>query len=68
MKTKALKDAIDKYEFDIIFGGARRDEESSRSKERIVSVREKKDIYGTLKIKNQNYGIYLIMKKKMIKH
>ena len=41
MKTEALKQAIDKYKFDFIFGGARRDEEQSRSKERIVSVREK---------------------------
>ena len=40
MKTEALKQAIDKYKFDFIFGGARRDEEQSRSKERIVSVRE----------------------------
>ena len=35
MKTQALKQALKKYEFDIIFGGARRDEEKSRSKERI---------------------------------
>lgn len=41
MKTKALKDALDKYQFDVIYGGARRDEEASRSKERIVSVRDK---------------------------
>jgi sulfate adenylyltransferase subunit 2 len=41
MKTKALKDALDKYQFDIIYGGARRDEEASRSKERIVSIRDK---------------------------
>ena len=41
MKTKALKDALDKYKFDVIYGGARRDEEASRSKERIVSVRDK---------------------------
>lgn len=41
MKTKALRDALDKYKFDIVYGGARRDEEASRSKERVVSVREK---------------------------
>ena len=40
MKTKALKDALDKYNFDIVYGGARRDEEASRSKERVVSVRD----------------------------
>ncbi len=42
MKTEALKQAIDNYKFDFIFGGARRDEEQSRSKERIVSLREEK--------------------------
>jgi sulfate adenylyltransferase subunit 2 len=40
MKTQALKQALDAHGFDIIFGGARRDEEKSRAKERIVSVRE----------------------------
>jgi sulfate adenylyltransferase subunit 2 len=40
MKTQALKQALDTHGFDIIFGGARRDEEKSRAKERIVSVRE----------------------------
>ena len=45
MKTEALKKAIDYYKFDFIFGGARRDEEQSRSKERIVSVRERKHIW-----------------------
>ena len=44
MKTKALKDALDNYKFDVVYGGARRDEEASRSKERVVSVRE----YGHL--------------------
>ena len=39
MKTEALKQAIDKYKFDAAFGGARRDEEKSRAKERIISYR-----------------------------
>jgi sulfate adenylyltransferase subunit 2 len=39
MKTDALKQALDKYGFDAAFGGARRDEEKSRAKERIVSFR-----------------------------
>jgi sulfate adenylyltransferase subunit 2 len=39
MKTQALKQALDKYEFDAAFGGARRDEEKSRAKERIFSFR-----------------------------
>jgi sulfate adenylyltransferase subunit 2 len=39
MKTEALKQALDKYRFDAAFGGARRDEEKSRAKERILSFR-----------------------------
>ena len=39
MKTVALKQALDQYRFDAAFGGARRDEEKSRAKERIFSVR-----------------------------
>ena len=39
MKTEALTQALDKYKFDFIFGGARRDEEKSRSKERVFSFR-----------------------------
>ena len=40
MKTQALKDALDKHRFDACFGGARRDEEASRAKERVFSVRD----------------------------
>ena len=39
MKTDALKQALDKYGFDAAFGGARRDEEKSRAKERVISFR-----------------------------
>ena len=39
MKTQGLKQALDKWEFDAAFGGARRDEEKSRAKERIFSFR-----------------------------
>ena len=41
MKTDGLKQALDKYKFDAAFGGARRDEEKSRSKERVYSFRNK---------------------------
>ena len=41
MKTEALKQALDKYGFDAAFGGARRDEERSRAKERIFSFRSR---------------------------
>ena len=40
-KTEGLKQALDKYKFDVVFGGARRDEEKSRAKERIFSFRSK---------------------------
>lgn len=39
MKTEALKQALDKHGFDVAFGGARRDEERSRAKERVFSFR-----------------------------
>jgi sulfate adenylyltransferase subunit 2 len=38
-KTEGLKQALDKYQFDLAFGGARRDEEKSRAKERVFSIR-----------------------------
>ena len=41
MKTQALLNALDKYKFDAAFGGARRDEEKSRAKERIFSFRDR---------------------------
>jgi sulfate adenylyltransferase subunit 2 len=41
MKTEALKQALDKYQFDAAFGGARRDEEKSRAKERVYSFRDR---------------------------
>ena len=41
MKTQSLKQALNKYKFDAAFGGARRDEEKSRAKERVFSFRDK---------------------------
>jgi sulfate adenylyltransferase subunit 2 len=41
MKTQALKDALSKHSFDAAFGGARRDEEKSRAKERVYSFRDR---------------------------
>ncbi len=41
MKTEALKQALDQYRFDAAFGGARRDEEKSRAKERVYSFRDR---------------------------
>ncbi|MEG7674129.1 phosphoadenosine phosphosulfate reductase family protein, partial [Listeria monocytogenes] len=39
MKTNGLKQILDKHKFDAVFGGARRDEEKSRAKERVCSLR-----------------------------
>lgn len=41
MKTEGLKQMLELYKFDVVFGGARRDEEKSRAKERIYSFRDK---------------------------
>lgn len=41
LRTQGLKQALDKYQFDVAFGGGRRDEEKSRAKERIFSFRTK---------------------------
>jgi sulfate adenylyltransferase subunit 2 len=41
MRTEALKQALDAGRYDVIFGGARRDEEATRAKERVVSVRSR---------------------------
>src|SRR5262245_60955022 len=41
MKTQSLLQALDRYKFDAAFGGARRDEEKARAKERVYSVRDK---------------------------
>ena len=56
MKTEALKQAIDKYKFDIALGGARRDEEKSRAKERIFSFRTNMHQWDQ-KIKDLNFGV-----------
>ena len=46
MKTEGLKQALDSYKFDAAFGGARRDEEKSRAKERIFSFRSRQPPLG----------------------
>jgi sulfate adenylyltransferase subunit 2 len=51
MKTQALKTALKNGKYDYIFGGARRDEEASRSKEKVVSHRDKNNRWDP---KNQN--------------
>ena len=46
MKVDGLKQALDKYEFDAAFGGARRDEEKTRAKERVFSFRNREHRWG----------------------
>ncbi len=60
MKTQGLKQASDKYGFDAAFGGARRDEEKSRAKERVYSFRDAKQPFGTRKISVLNCGICIM--------
>ena len=55
MKTEALKQALDKYRFDAALGGARRDEEKSRAKERVFSFRTARTA-GIHGISGRNYG------------
>lgn len=71
MKTEALKMALNKYRFDAIFGGARRDEEKSRAKERVFSFRnefhqwdpknqrpELWDIYNTIIVPGESIRVF----------
>ncbi len=64
MKTQALLQALDKYKFDAAFGGARRDEEKSRAKERIYSFR---DQYHQWDPKNQRPELWDIYNAKVHK-
>jgi len=71
MKTQALKQALEKYEFDAALGGARRDEEKSRAKERIFSFRSDQHrwdpklqrpelwrLYNTRKNKGESFRVF----------
>ncbi|WP_088743906.1 sulfate adenylyltransferase subunit CysD [Cobetia sp. QF-1] len=64
MKTAGLKQALDKYGFDAAFGGARRDEEASRAKERVYSFR---DQYHRWDPKNQRPELWNIYNSKINK-
>ena len=64
MKTQSLKQALDKYKFDAAFGGARRDEEKSRAKERVYSFR---DEYHRWDPKNQRPELWNIYNGKVNK-
>ena len=58
MKTQALKQALDKYGFDAAFGGARRDEEKSRAKERIFSFRSANHQWDPKKQRPEIWNLY----------
>jgi len=64
MKTQALKQALDKYSFDVAFGGARRDEEKSRAKERIFSFRTDKHQWNPKNQRPELWNIYNAKKHK----
>ncbi len=58
MKTQALKQALDKYGFDAAFGGARRDEEKSRAKERVYSFRDKNHRWDPKSQRPELWNVY----------
>ena len=58
MKTQGLKQALDKYGFDAAFGGARRDEEKSRAKERVYSFRDSKHRWDPKNQRPELWNIY----------
>ena len=58
MKTDSLKQALNKYKFDAAFGGARRDEEKSRAKERVYSFRDKNHGWDPKNQRPELWNIY----------
>jgi sulfate adenylyltransferase subunit 2 len=58
MKTQALKQALDMHQFDAAFGGARRDEEKSRAKERVYSFRDDKHRWDPKNQRPELWNIY----------
>ena len=64
MKTQGLKQALDKYKFDAAFGGARRDEEKSRAKERIFSFRSAQHRWDPKNQRAELWNLYNTRKHK----
>jgi sulfate adenylyltransferase subunit 2 len=64
MKTEGLKQALDKHGFDAAFGGARRDEEKSRAKERIFSFRDSKHRWDPKNQRPELWNLYNARKNK----
>ena len=61
-KTEGLKQALEKYHFDVIFGGARRDEEKSRAKERIFSFRSSSHQWDPKKQRPELWNLFNVKK------
>jgi sulfate adenylyltransferase subunit 2 len=64
MKTQGLKQALDKFGFDVAFGGARRDEEKSRAKERIFSFRSAQHRWDPKNQRPELWSLYNTRKQK----
>ena len=64
LKTEALKQALDQHQFDAAIGGARRDEEASRSKERVFSFRDKNHTWDPRKQRPEPWNLFNAKKKK----
>jgi len=64
MKTQALKQALDQHAFDAAFGGARRDEEKSRAKERIFSFRSAQHHWDPKRQRPELWRVYNARKRK----
>ncbi len=62
-KTQGLKQALDRYGFDAAFGGARRDEEKSRAKERIVSLRSAQHRWDPKRQRPELWSLYNARKR-----
>jgi sulfate adenylyltransferase subunit 2 len=64
MKTQALKQALDRHRFDAAFGGARRDEEKSRAKERVISFRSAQHRWDPKNQRPELWSLYNTRKHK----
>ncbi len=68
MKTQALKQALDEHGFDAAFGGARRDEEKSRAKERVFSIRSAQHRWDPKLQRPELWHLYNTRKKRWREH
>jgi len=64
MKTQALKQALDEHRFDVAFGGARRDEERSRAKERVFSFRNAQHAWDPKRQRPELWRLYNARKRR----